>query len=237
VPQVGDSLTMSNATMNLSGNELAGDQLVVTGAGTDTINTQGTTLLDLSDLGSRDDINISGTLLLHVNQSFGRLTTSGGTIQFIQDSSFHAFTTEFNSKLTGKATIDVLGGNASGEVMKVDSSVGRGLTFNFNSGGPPDADLQIVHPAEFHGVLDISQPGNFGYVEFMGLHVTSADLRNDVLRMFDNDQLVDTVRVSGDTSTFQLREIGNFQGGVFLTQGPLPAPFSPNQTQIPMHII
>jgi hypothetical protein len=55
-----------------------------------------------------------------------------------------------------------------------------------------------------------------------------------MLRMFDGEKLVDTVRVSGATSTIQLDQNSV---GVFLTQGvAVGEPGGPG-TAIPLHIV
>ena len=53
------------------------------------------------------------------------------------------------------------------------------------------------------------------YIAFMGLHATSADLHNDMLRLFDCNKLVDTVRLSGG-SNLQLQQNSV---GVMLSEG------------------
>ena len=73
---------------------------------------------------------------------------------------------------------------------KSTAPVGRGLTFNLNSAGPRDVGLQIDHPEEFHGTINTMD----GFVAFMGLHATSGEILNGVLKLFDGDKLVDATR-------------------------------------------
>jgi hypothetical protein len=106
-PQVGDSLMMTRGTMNVSRNDLAGDSLTVSGGD---INTHGRTLLDLNLRGGVN-VHVDDTLLLTVNQFAAHVNFSGGTIHFIGSNGFLAFSTEFDSKLVGHATIKLGGEN------------------------------------------------------------------------------------------------------------------------------
>jgi hypothetical protein len=62
--------------------------------------------------------------------------------------------------------------------MEIDGSVGRRLTFNLESGGPPQT-LQLDDSSEFHGTISLP-PTLVGAVAFVGIHATRADLRDDI---------------------------------------------------------
>jgi hypothetical protein len=162
---------------------------------------------------------LHGTLKLtaQVNGFVGeQVNFSGGTIKFIGTSSFAGSNTVFNGNLTGSATINVNhGDNGTGgsELLEIDGSVGRGLTFNIEDGGPP-ASLQIDDPTKFHGTIGLP-PTLIGSVTFVGLHATSADLRDDILRMSDGKKLVDTVRLGEGSAGFNLDQTSQ---GVVLTR-------------------
>ncbi len=125
-----------------------------------------------------------------------------------------------DSNLVGSGTLRLLGGDHDGDAMEIDGSVGRGLTFELG-GGAPTMSLRIDDPGKFHGLIDLTPatsppfPSLFGFVAFMGLHATSANLHDDMLLMFDCKKLVDTVRLSGG-SGLQLEQ--NSQG-VMLSSG------------------
>ena len=66
----------------------------------------------------------------------------------------------------------------------------------------------------------------------MGLHATSANLSNDMLQMFNGNELVDTVRLTGG----QGLQLEQNSSGVMLTAGTdMYQPGGPG-TIIPLHI-
>ena len=234
-PQPGDTLTMSSGTMHVSGNDLAGDTLSVSGSVD--IYTSAAARLDLQAgqfLGPLD-VNVHGTLMLTASvggsQGLPHLNVSGGTIHFIGSSQFDS-TQVFDSNLVGSGTLNLSTGNVSGEDMEINGAVGRGLTFNLTTSGPSLGTLQIDHPNEFHGLINFNSP--FGDIAFMGLQATSGDIRNDILQMFDGKKLVDLVRLtSNNDGLFKLEQNGL---GVMLSQGSdANQPGGPG-TILPLHI-
>ena len=198
LPQPGDSLAMPAGTMNLSGQVLAGDTLTIGGNGTADINTTGATTLQRATARPSAHINIHVALhsTLTLTANFGSnsyLNVVGGKLAFIGTSSFGAFSTVLSDDITGTGTLDLSGGNASGETMEINGSVGSGLTFNIFSLGIGDAGLQIDHPSMFHGDINMLQSG---WVGFIGIHATSGDLFNGILDLFDGTKLVDAVRLT-----------------------------------------
>ena len=69
--------------------------------------------------------------------------------------------------------------------MEIDGSVAKGLTFVMAGGSAPTNSLQIDDPSKFHGLIDFPSHTLFSFVAFIGLHATSADIRHDMLRLFD----------------------------------------------------
>jgi hypothetical protein len=200
-PQPGDTLTIGSGTINVSGNDLAGDTLSVTPYTASgvyevaNIATHGPTTLDLSVLLGTANVTADPGSVLTINAhvTAGYLNVSGGTLRFIGTSTFDAHGTVLSDKLTGSGTLDLYGGNATGESMVINGAVGPGLTFNISSyEGIGDAGLQIDHPAQFLGDIQLQS----GFAAFMGLHATSADLFGDILVLFNGARLVDTVRLS-----------------------------------------
>ena len=195
-PQAGDRLTMESGTMNLSGNALAGDTLAIGFGATANIETSGHATLKLSAVGA-SNINITeapnSTLNLTATIGISNVNVSGGSLSFIGTSVFDAFKTVLSTNISGAGTIDLQGGNASGEFMEINGSVGSGLTFNISAPGPDDAGLQIDHPSAFLGNIVLQS----GFVAFMGIHATRGELLNGILDMFDGNKLVATSRFVG----------------------------------------
>jgi hypothetical protein len=233
-PQLGDALSMAQGVMNVSGDSLAGDTLSITGPVD--INTRAGAQLNLRvSGGSPANVYVHGKLDLTAHVLIGgNLHTSGGTIRFIGPNAFDVHShAEFNSNLVGSATLSMSGGNAAGTSIEIDGAVGAGLTFDL-TGGAPVLSLQLDQPHRFHGLIDIGNPFSLGYVAFMGLHATSADLRDDILQMFDHNRVVDTVRLSSGGTNLQLQQNS---AGVILTGG-FTSPGQPGGpgTPIPLNI-
>jgi len=227
---------MASGTMNLVDNALAGDTLTVPASGNVSISTSDAARLNLvlqpSGATAKIDVAPGSTLTLNSQVTRGTLDASGGTIKFIGTNAFSAFSTVLDDNLTGRATLNLTGGNASGELMEVNGSVGLGLKFNL-SGSAPDASLQIDKPTQFRGLINLTTAAvGVGHVGFEGIQATSAYLFDGILAMFDNYKLVDVARVSGGTD-LQLHQTA---AGVNLTSGAFSDIFPGNQgTVIPLH--
>ena len=235
-PHAGDTLTISSGTMNVSGNDLKGASLNVSAFGS---------------LGTVININVTGTVALSdMHQNADHLNFSGGKLRFIGTSTFDGNGGEtgqvtFHDDLIGSGTLQLFGGNHDGIRMEIDGSVAGGLTFAMAGGTAPTNSLQIDHPSEFHALIDFPSfyPGlsgaggqsEFSFVAFMGLHATSSDIKNDMLRMFDGKKLVDSVRIQGG----QGLQLQQNSAGVILSSGfssVEPVPGGPGGTPIPLHI-
>lgn len=238
-PQPGDTLSMTQGTMKLAGNALAGDTLSVSGpAGSAvTIDARRGAELHLAAGGLPTvNVDVHGVLDLtaQVNGFFGEhVNFTGGSIRFIGTSTFKGSDTILHSTLIGSGTIDVShGSNSSGgsEHMEVNGFVGPGLTFEIESGGPPSS-LQIDHPHEFFGKIDLPSSGGLdSTVTLMGLHATSAFLIDDFLLFFHGRAFEDAVRVNPG-SGFNLEQTN--QGVVMF--GALPP--NPPGVSIPLHVV
>lgn len=210
-PQPGDTLTIGSGTINVSGNDLAGDTLSVSPSTPSgafevaNIATHGATTLNLAVLlGTANVAADAGSVLtLTAHVAAGYLNVSGGTLRFIGTSTFDAYRTVLSDKLTGNGKLDLYGGNATGETLEIKGAVDRGLTFNISSNGAGDAGLQIDHPGQFLGDIRLQS----GFAAFMGLHATRADLFGDMLMLSNGGRLVDTVRLSNTgTSALQVQQ-------------------------------
>jgi hypothetical protein len=182
--------------------------------------------------------------LTNFDEGTENLNISGGTIHFINGAEINGpgFTeskTILDSRLTGTATLSIFGGDHDGDALEVNGSVSHGLNFLF-VGTEPENSLKIDNPSKFHGLITTHFiPKDFdplfGFVDFVGIHATSVNIRGDILQMFDGKKLVNTTRIDiGDSKGIQLQQ--NSQG-VILLGGASPAdvPGGPG-TPIPLHI-
>lgn len=205
VPQPGDALRISNAAMiDVAGNDLAGDTLTVntTNSVPVTINTSGNAQLNLAVnfSGPSVDLAASDTTTLNLSMIHGNLNTTGDTIQFIGNSVISASAVHFNNTLTGDATVALGGGLGEGTSAEINGSVEQGLTFDIGR----VAALRIDHPDQFAGVLNFGNGFPLHSVLLEGLTATSGELQNGVLNLFNGDQLIDSTRVTGNTSNLTL---------------------------------
>ena len=193
-PAAGVQLFMGSGTMNVVGKALAGNTLNITSGATANINVSGQSSLKLATPlpGTTINVNVAAdsklTLNAHVISS--NLNIPGGTISFVGSNTFAAFKTVLTDKLVGTGTLNLFGGNATGEFMEINGSVGHGLSFNISAPGPDDAGLQIDNPASFHGAVTLHS----GYVAFAGVQATTAELLDGVLELFNGNTLVNSTR-------------------------------------------
>ena len=239
-PQPGDSLVMGSGTMNLSGNALKGDTLTLTPGANVTINTIGNAALKLSTNAPGETININadpvGTLRLTAILGGTNLTASGGRIAFIGTSTFGAFQTKLSDNLVGTGTVQLFGGNASGETMEINGSVGHGLNFVIGSGPIGDAGLVIDQPASFHAAVTLQSEG---YVSFTGLQATSAELMDGILKLFNGETLVQATRFTdtANAANFGPLQVEQTSVGVAVSVGFGGEHFQPGGpgTVLPLH--
>ena len=131
--------------MNVSGNELKGDTLSVSGSA-DIYATNNATLDNLSVargvLPVSDSIQADGTLNLNTIQLFSsNVNISGDTLHFIGTSRIGGNTDDvahdvLSGKLTGNATLSLIAADHDGAALEIDGSVSHGLTVSFNSAPP-----------------------------------------------------------------------------------------------------
>lgn len=238
-PQPGDKLsvgfmTTPDAVINVSRNDLAGNELAVFDPnGTVAINTRvHAQLPDLNVVGSNVTLDVHGSVSLNTLVQQSNLHASGGTIRFIGSNLFRGPSqVEFDNNLVGSARLDLSGGGGEGVAMEVNGHVSSGLTFAVDA-AIPVVSLQIDHPKEFKGQIELPPAPGLNFVAFMGLHVTSADLRNDMLFMFNGHRLVDAIQLSGG-SNLQLEQNG---AGVILSEGFASGQPGGPGTSIPLNI-
>ncbi|PPQ29173.1 hypothetical protein CCS01_22555 [Rhodopila globiformis] len=215
VPQPGDTLQIAGGkTINVMGNDLAGDTLTVTGTGSAgprvTINASHKAQLNLQDYNAPVTLNVSDTVSLNAISQYG-LDASGGTIQFIGNNAL-GHSSVLNATLSGSATVLLAGSPGEGASAEINGAAGPNLTFSLQG----LASMQIDHPGQFAGALNLS--GNtppFGTVLLAGLTATRGTLMSGVLSLFNGNQLVEHVRVGGYTANLGLDQTS---AGVILNQ-------------------
>lgn len=177
------------------------------------------------------NLHVKGTLGLTIGGLWdaGALHTDGGTIRFIGHSFWETNTADeavLNNNLTGDGTISFAGRTS----MEINGRVGGGLTFDFQAQGIPVESLKVDQPKQFHATINVPQ-GSGMNLDLVGLHVTQADIRGDILSMYDGHKLVDTLRVTGgDGGGIHHLSISQTSMGVVLGYAPQPS------GNIPLHI-
>lgn len=224
VPQPGQVLNITSGTINIQGKDLAGDTLNLAFPSQPSqhinINTSNNAVLNLGGgIYSADTINVHVTgqldLTANVYGIAGSLTFIGGSIKMVGTSMFQGVT--FDSNVTGNGTIEANhGGHGDFFGPTVfNGSVGGGITVALESLGPPEL-VEITHPSTFDAKITIPSQYFFGAVLFEGLNVTRADLLpSHVLQMWNGRQLVDSVRLGGNTNNLVVTQAA---AGVYLTQ-------------------
>ena len=97
-----------------------------------------------------------------------------------------------------------------GLFLEINGSVGSGLIFALEGGGPPE-HMQIDQPNSFNGTIDLSA-SLFSTVTLLGLHVTSADLvhaaigGNEAINMYNGTTLVENLRIGGNTTNLYVQQ-------------------------------
>jgi hypothetical protein len=132
---------------------------------------------------------------------------------------FDVSETTLDGRLTGTATLSIESGDHNGSALEVSGSVSRGLNSLF-VGSMSENSLKIDDTSKFRGLITAHFIPNdldpqFGFVDCVGIHATSANIHDDILQMFDGKKLVDTTRIDiGDGKGIQLQQ--NSQGVILL---------------------
>jgi hypothetical protein len=162
--------------------------------------------------------------LTNLVENAQKLSISGGTIHFVSGAEFDGpgfdvGETTLDGRLTGTATLSIESGDHNGSALEVSGSVSRGLNFLF-VGSMSENSLKIDDTSKFRGLITAHFIPNdldpqFGFVDCVGIHATSANIHDDILQMFDGKKLVDTTRIDiGDGKGIQLQQ--NSQGVILL---------------------
>jgi hypothetical protein len=106
-----------------------------------------------------------------------------------------------STSLMGTGTVDVSRSHDGSGMLEVNGAVGSGQTFDLLS-NEFSATLKIDQPYSFGGAVDIEPESQFGsdVIYLAGLHANTYDLKNDMLRLYNGNSIVDTLRLNNGTS-------------------------------------
>jgi hypothetical protein len=125
---------------------------------------------------------------------------NNGTISYLVNGD-----NRIDADLAGRGTVEVTRAHDGNGTFEVNGAVGPGQTFNITSRSF-SASLIIDQPKAFHGSVDIEPDplNSFASASItlvgLGSQATSFDLKNDMLRLFDGQKVIDTLRVVNMTS-------------------------------------
>ncbi len=222
-PQAGDILNMADGTMNLSAGDLAGDTLHVHAAtggtaapsinvshhaalnllldptfestSSPTVNVNGAATVNASLLGSSAvAVSLKENISAHSVLS-GSVAVNRGGVVISGPGKFKATgTSTFSNDYQGLIDSDVIGSGTiriSQGSLELGGSVSAGPTFLLNSAG----ELTIDDPHRFHAsITDNGTSAQLERVDLLGIQASSYDFRNDVVRLFEGDTVVDRLR-------------------------------------------
>lgn len=222
-PLAGDRLDMQIGAMNIRGDELAGNTLVIGGSSTTTLNLShhATVSVDIAQESvDQVTVNVKGSDTLNVHTEF---PSSGNfTINLADHASLTAnFNMVFSSaminggddsRFTGggllegsRVTIHARASGGSFAVQTAQSIPGQiefGASVSHNESltvrGDPFRDIvshvQIDQPGEFKGAVAL---GVFGEVDLMGLaNASSYAIKNDILSIYSGHKVIDNLRLT-----------------------------------------
>jgi hypothetical protein len=236
VPQPGDTLTMApGATMNLTGNQLAGDTLHVNSNGaaqpTTTINVSGVTNLNLTTgatLGPENDkviVNLAANSKWvggFSDNLFSNVKVDGPG-NFANTLTHAGGTTIIDANVVGQGQFTATRSHGSG-LLEFAHGVGAGqsVTIDWGGYGLAGATVKVDDPANFHASTNLS----VGNLLLEGLKASSYAYEGNSLTLFNGNTVVDKLIVANTTThsgfefppaSFSVAQVGNavdiFKGG------------------------
>lgn len=201
------TLNLRNTSVNIETinqpwlfNEVEGSHFILHASGHDTLNG------DISDatvkLDDHSKLLFTGRMtFLNIDGSSNSEFINDGTVTMVAG--------------TGNATINTdLGGTGSINIIQQEfqtltfgGKVGQGQTVNVNG----NDNLIIDKPESFLGLVNLHphSPTGFG-VSLLGVIATSYDYFNDILRLYNGDNVVDTLRLyAAGASTLRIEQETN----------------------------
>jgi hypothetical protein len=124
-----------------------------------------------------------------------------GTLSYNQTGS------RIDTGLAGTGIVNVTRAHDGSASLEVNGPVSRGQTFDVTSDSF-SANLIIDRPHDFHGAVNIEPDPIHAFASasilLKGLHATSFDLKDDILKLFNGHKVVDSLRlanISGEPMT------------------------------------
>lgn len=196
IPQLGDTLTMAGGTMDVTGDDLAGDTLAMTG--TDVINVTGSTAMALETSGSLNaTVNLAAGSVWSDGISglaivFGPVTVQGeGVFNNLGPSIIGASAT-INVDVSGAGSFQ-MGADHNIAQMEFGKGVSAGQTI-VETGSPISghSQVRVDDPADFQAAISLS----YSEVVLLGLTADSYTFANGVVTLWSGQTVVDTVKVT-----------------------------------------
>jgi len=146
----------------------------------------------------------------------GSEIVNNGTLFYNQSGSI------IDTGLAGHGVVNVNRAHDGGAMLEVNGKVGQGQTFDLSS-NTFSATLLIDQPKVFDGLVDV-QPDpinefDIASVILKGLHATSFDIKDDMLRLFDGKKIVDALRLTNESG--EQMTVSQIDGAVGIAFGNL----------------
>jgi aryl-phospho-beta-D-glucosidase BglC (GH1 family) len=218
------NLNNANETLQLGGSD---DQINLNGNGTVTlsqvpgsypnitidVNVPGATV-DSNTAGGLVDNNISlapnNSLMLTGNlPSTGGLNVSGdGTL--INNGEISASMASIDSNVLGTGSMTFTSVHDGPGNSEISGSVGAGITVNIAGSTPESSSLTVENPDTFQANVTMTDDS---FLDLIGLSATSYDFKNDLLTLYDGNQVVYQLHLT-DQSTDEPIYVTSDTGGV-----------------------
>lgn len=194
-------IEVNNAKLQLNAvSEVEGGGLTIDASGRDQISflqPEPTIFTPTIDLAANAKVKLTGdnsffTLQFHGDQ--GSRIINDGTLSYIQTGSV------IDTNLAGTGTVNVNRAHDGPATLEMNGTVARSQTFDLSSDAF-HATLQIDQPNAFKGLVDVTPDSDFGLASLIleGLQASSFDLKNDMLRLFNGNKVVDTLRLTNQS--------------------------------------
>jgi hypothetical protein len=141
-------------------------------------------------------------LLLTGNNFFFTYFLNGGPdSEIINDGtlSYNQTGSRIDTGLAGTGIVNVTRAHDGSASLEVNGSVGKGQTFDVTSSSF-SASLIVDRPHDFHGAVNIEPDPIHDFalasIVLKGLHATSFDLKDDILKLYDGHRVVDSLRLT-----------------------------------------
>jgi hypothetical protein len=200
VPQIGDAITMTHGTMNITGGQLRGDFISVPlGSPLVTLNVSGISPFTMNVGGFGPDSNAIVNLAANSawvggfsDGPIGDNVTVNGPGVFENTSSRVYGTAVIGANVVGTGTFVASYGHGPGRI-EFAHSVAANQTIDINASGygSNGGTVQVDDPANYHAVTDLS----FGHLILGGLKASSYTYGSSTMNLFNGNMLVASLTV------------------------------------------